>query len=405
MPQPQEPTAPGQPPGYPSAPRPPSYPAPPSYPDRPAPVEPAAAAPAPAAATAPPAPPLPQAPPGAPVQRPLPPPVAHTPGSRPPGPPPRQAPEPGGAAAGRVHITRRQRRTDLAAVGNLLLHMPNFVCSLLVMEVVALPFGTAGQFLPLAWLLSGALVFNRRVERVFAHRVLKLRRPAPDERDRMAPVWREVTARAGADASRYELWVQESRELNALAAAGHVVAVTRFALEELPAEELAAVLAHELGHHVGGHAWSSLLGIWYALPGRIVFRVWLAWVRFWLRVSSCFGAVGVLAVYGGFALVAVVSVGTLYGLPLFFLVLPYLLAYVSRRAELRADRQAAALGFGAPLLTVLRRFHTAEEQERLIAARQAGGPVRRKRLAALLATHPEPYARMHRLIPLLEKGR
>ncbi|MFI2259788.1 M48 family metalloprotease [Streptomyces tubercidicus] len=61
--------------------------------------------------------------------------------------------------------------------------------------------------------------------------------------------------------------------LNALAAAGHIVGVTRFSLERLSDGQLAAVLAHELGHHVRGHAWSSLPAQWYAVPGRLVWAV------------------------------------------------------------------------------------------------------------------------------------
>ncbi|WP_235967803.1 M48 family metalloprotease [Streptomyces mesophilus] len=52
------------------------------------------------------------------------------------------------------------------------------------------------------------------------------------------------------------MWTEESQDLNAYAAAGHTVGVSRFALENLPSAQLAAVLAHELGHHTGGHAWS-----------------------------------------------------------------------------------------------------------------------------------------------------
>ncbi|MGH1555409.1 M48 family metalloprotease [Streptomyces sp. L7] len=113
----------------------------------------------------------------------------------------------------------------------------------------------------LLWLASGALVFHRphgkRPRAPFAPPALH---PTPQqERAKIEPVWREVTARAGVEGRNYELWVEDSDGLNAVAAAGHIVGVTRFALNELPNGELAAVMAHELGHHVGGHAWSGLL--------------------------------------------------------------------------------------------------------------------------------------------------
>ncbi|MFF4735893.1 M48 family metalloprotease [Streptomyces sp. NPDC001262] len=61
-------------------------------------------------------------------------------------------------------------------------------------------------------------------------------------------------------------------ELNATAAAGHIVAVTRPATDRSPNSQLAAILAHELGHHVGGHPWAAMLADWYALPARTVGR-------------------------------------------------------------------------------------------------------------------------------------
>ncbi|WP_406104658.1 M48 family metalloprotease [Streptomyces sp. NBC_01003] len=128
------------------------------------------------------------------------------------------------------------------------------------------------------------------------------------ERQRLEPVWREVTARAGVDARTYELWVEDSDGLNAVAAAGHIVGVTRFAMSELPNGESAAVTAHELGHHVGGHTWSSLLGYWCALPGRIAWRVFRGIGRALFKVSksfSCFGVGYFLLVFGSVALTTI----------------------------------------------------------------------------------------------------
>ncbi|WP_405830379.1 M48 family metalloprotease [Streptomyces sp. NBC_01176] len=304
---------------------------------------------------------------------------------------------------GRVHIRSQQRRTDSTAVGSLLLHLPNFLCSLFVVALFSAFFGDLGFLVVLAWLVSGALVFHRPTESAIARRLLRLRYPTPQERAKLEPVWHEVTARAGVEGRTYELWVEDSDGLNAVAAAGHIVGVTRFAMNHLPNGELAAVLAHELGHHVGGHAWSSLLGYWYALPGRLAWRVLRGFASIVLKVSrafSCFGAAFVVLVLGGLALA---TVSTLYGLPLLVLAVPYALAAVGRRAELRADEHAAALGFAPMLAAVLHKLHQQEQYETAaLTARNGGVPPRESPLSKLLSSHPDHYTRLHHLQPYLQ---
>ncbi|SCE03640.1 Zn-dependent protease with chaperone function, partial [Streptomyces sp. di188] len=307
---------------------------------------------------------------------------------------------------GRVHISGHQRHTDATAFGNLLLHLPNFLCSLVVVGLVSLPFGELGILVVLAWLASGALVFHRPTESALARHLLRLRFPTPQERAKIEPVWREVTARAGVEGRNYELWVEDSDSLNAVAAAGHIVGVTRFAMDQLPNGELAAVMAHELGHHVGGHAWSGLLGYWYALPGRIAWRVLRAVTGFMFRVSRVFSCFGVLF-FGLFVgTIALVTISTLYGLPLLILAMPYALAAVGRRSELRADQHAAALGFAPMLAAVLEKLHHQEQQQvAALAAANGGAPVTETPVSRLLSSHPDYYTRLHHLQPYLRPSR
>ncbi|MFM9543514.1 M48 family metalloprotease, partial [Streptomyces turgidiscabies] len=306
----------------------------------------------------------------------------------------------------RVHISAHQRRTDATAVGNLLLYLPNFLCSLLVVSMFSLFFGDLAFLVIIAWILSGALVFHRPTESALARRLLHLRYPTPQERAKLEPVWREVTARAGVEGRNYELWVEDSDGLNAVAAAGHIVGVTRFAMNELPNGELAAVMAHELGHHVGGHAWSGLLGYWYAQPGRIAWRFLRAFSGFVFKVSrafSCFGVGFVVLVLGS---IAMATISTLYGLPLLILGVPYALAAVGRRAELRADEHAAALGFAPMLASVLGKLHQEEQrQTAALAALNNGVAPEESPLSKLLSSHPDYHTRLHHLQPYLQQQR
>ncbi|WP_326767211.1 M48 family metalloprotease [Streptomyces sp. NBC_01591] len=301
----------------------------------------------------------------------------------------------------RVYYTAHQRRVDITVLGRLTLALPAFLTNTLVVLLVgAVLDGCLGLpfWIPAAlWLASGALVFHRPTEELLARYLLGLRRPMPKEAARLEPVWHEVTAIAGVDGASYQLWIEESDDLNAYAAAGHIVGVTRFALEQLSSGQLAAVLAHELGHHTGGHAWSSLLGHWYGLPGRAAWRALRAMARSLVTPARCavYLAVGVLLLaIGGLASTAA---AVLYGIPM-LLVLPYLSAAVGRRAELRADRHAAALGFAPKLAEVLETMHANE-----IRARQKALPVTGERMergstpARLLSTHPDVPTRLHHL--------
>ncbi|MGW7525280.1 M48 family metalloprotease [Streptomyces sp. NPDC054783] len=391
-------------------PMPPDHPEPPARPHpEPAPPYPHAAPQYPQAApqypqAAPAAPPYPQAAPAAPPYpqaASVPPQYPEAPAPLPPV--PAQHPHHIDTDRGRVFLSADQRRTDATAVGNLLLHVPNFLCSLFVVALVSLFFGGLGIVVILAWLASGALVFHRPTESALARHVLRLRYPTPQERAKLEPVWREVTARAGIEGRNYELWVEDSDALNAVAAAGHIVGVTRFAMNGLPNGELAAVMAHELGHHVGGHAWSSLLGYWYALPGRVAWRVLKASFGFMFKVSRAFGCFGIgflVLFVGGIALA---TITTFFGLPLLILAVPYALAAVGRRAELRADEHAAVLGFAPMLAAVLDKLHRQEQaQQTQLAAQNGGRPVEESALARLLSSHPDHYTRLHHLQPYLQ---
>ncbi|MFF2010103.1 M48 family metalloprotease [Streptomyces sp. NPDC058195] len=288
----------------------------------------------------------------------------------------------------RVYYAARQRRMDLTALGQLALALPAFLTSALVVLLIGvlLDIGPGVPFwIPLSlWTASGALVFHRPTEDLLARYLFGLRRPMPQEAARLEPVWREVTAVAGVDGARYRLWVQESEGLNALAAAGHIVGVTRYALHQLSSRRLAAVLAHELGHHTGGHTWSLLLCHWYGLPGRLVRRALRALALSLVTPARC-----AFYVAGGVLLLALGGLDSavarmLYGLPL-LLALPYLSAAVGRRAELRADRHAAVLGFAPDLAEVLEMLHADEP------------PAQTSVPARLLATHPDVPTRLHHL--------
>jgi Zn-dependent protease with chaperone function len=186
--------------------------------------------------------------------------------------------------------------------------------------------------------------------------------------------------------------VEDSAEINALAAAGHIVSVTSHSLQTLAPARLGGVLAHELGHHARGHAWASLLSLWYARPARLPRRLLL---RLASRVERPSGGAAVLAVVVTVVVVLALATAT-YGLVFLPLATPYLVAAVSRPAELRADEHAAGLGFAAHLMTVLRAEHDRHETRRAAPDRV---------MLRLLDSHPDIHTRMHHLQAHLDRRR
>ncbi|MFF3847098.1 M48 family metalloprotease [Streptomyces sp. NPDC002328] len=280
-----------------------------------------------------------------------------------------------------------RRGADVTSVVSLLLNLPLFLGSLLVIWLISrmMPSGLDTAFV-IAWLASGALVFHRPTERGLARLLFKMRRPTGAELAALQPLWDDVTRRAGVDGSRYELWMEDTDELNASAAAGHLVGVTRGAMRQ-PPQHLSAVLAHELGHHVGGHSWALLLGHWYAVPVRMLMTV----VKFVLRFLFYFTAELSCLAVGVFVLIfGSLAVATFLAFPpaVALYTIPFLLAWSGRQSELRADRFAGRLGYG-PLMIELFTGWQAEGHDD--AARKAS-PV-----ARLMSTHPPLHQRIRAL--------
>jgi Zn-dependent protease with chaperone function len=290
--------------------------------------------------------------------------------------------------------------------------VPIWLLSLVVVALPALGAALLAGWRPQAavvlasvvWTVSAALVLTRPVEAVLARLLFHgLHRPDPADLARIVPALERVCRRAGADPGRYLLRVQESRQVNAFALGGHMLAVTRVAVD-LPDDMLEAVLAHEVGHHRHLHPLAIILGWWFLLPfeaaerlQRVIRRTTRALARAYGRLReqtagarAADGAIGMLVLL--VVLGVLVVAGTLLAVALGLLWLPLALlvrlarvlgAALSRAGEYAADRHAVELGYGPGLVRVLELFVVAERSAR-----------RPRGLAALLRSHPTCEARI-----------
>lgn len=286
-----------------------------------------------------------------------------------------------------------RRRPDASSVMTAALGLPAFLASLAVMALVgtaSLP--SAAWLVPVLWVLSGTVLFVPAIESLVSRTSSSVRRPTQAELARLVPAWRAVCRIAGADDARYLLLVEDSDELNAFAAGGRTVAVTRAALD-LPPAELSAVLAHELGHHLSAHPVIDRLAWWYALPVRGVALLGALLIRFVLAVGRVFLAFGSGLGYLVALLLALTVLTSIAFVSFWLLLVPLLsplLAWATRIGEYRADRTAAMLGYGPALI---RTFH--HWQQMSTGDRHPGLKAR------LLATHPSHGDRIRRLEALL----
>ena len=116
--------------------------------------------------------------------------------------------------------------------------------------------------------------------------------------------------------------------------------------ESMSPDEICAVFAHEMGH--GLHK-DTLRNQLFSFLQMAVLGV-LAWLT--LRSTELFIPFGFGEVNYGFAMIIIMSVEFALIAPLFGL----LISYFSRRAEYRADAQAVKEGYGAELISALKKL-------------------------------------------------
>lgn len=211
----------------------------------------------------------------------------------------------------------------------------------------------------LVYVLSGSALIVPATQRLLLAVFFDARTPTPRELETLEPAWHSVLDNAGQPHDRYVLAVTETAQIDAVAAGGRVVAVSRLALTLLPPEELEAALAHELGHHVGIHGYSRLATLWLETPLLLLtrFGVWLELAAYalavWFAWQESFGpAVGALVaglavrVAGHLVPAAVGASGLVHAFRRVF----------GRMSIYQADDLAVELGYGEELMDLLERM-------------------------------------------------
>lgn len=231
---------------------------------------------------------------------------------------------------------------------------------LVTATVLWLPFGWWGdvnywQFVGSLFLLF-ILLFSRPVQRFVLMRLLGARTPTPHELAALNESWQPIIRRNELDRRQFVLAVVDTDSLNAFACGGHLVIVSSQAIEQLDAEQLSGVLAHELSHHLGLHTVALTITQWMILPITVLSHVGMRLRAIAEEATIAFAR----------------RIPLLHALGLFVAAFLHVLSWLlmlnvslatslgnaaSRVTEFHADRRAAQLGFGNHLLAAMRNWN------------------------------------------------
>jgi Zn-dependent protease with chaperone function len=252
---------------------------------------------------------------------------------------------------------QRQRRIDgyaVAAIAPVVALLPAWLVAVaavwwIVQFFANIPF----PVFAVVWLLSGALLFLRPVQRLVLIRLLGARMPTRDENDALQNAWRPVAQANHIPVGKFVLSVTDSDDLNAFASGGHLVVVSSWAIKNLSRKELSGVLAHELSHHMGMHTIALTVGQWLSIP-----IVVLAQVGFFFQNIAHAATDTFTRQSSGASLVGRTIAGTLTIVSWVFLSVISLSQIISnvagKGAEFKADETVVAMGFGRELRDALR---------------------------------------------------
>ena len=291
--------------------------------------------------------------------------------------------EMGSAAAGPSRQIERSAVTALVPVAAL---VPFW---LLAMAVAWAPlhvlFDVPYWAVPVGWLALGCLLLVPTVQVTVLGRMFGARRPSPDELAVIAPIWRDLAAKANQPHYRYSIRVIDSDELNAYACGGNLLIVTSFAIDALTERELSGVLAHELSHHLGLHTVALTIGHWLAYPVLLLARV-----GFYLQNVARAATDSFVSHSAALTALGRVAAGLLTTISWVFLAALYasdaLANIVGHGSEFEADRRAVRMGYGRPLVDALR-----------AVIRLGGGARAVGWRARLTSTHPPARTRVARI--------
>lgn len=197
--------------------------------------------------------------------------------------------------------------------------------------------------------------------------------------------WNDVCKRAGVDGNKYSLYVQHDKQINAFALGHNRVVILMGLINEMNAQELKGIMAHELSHLIHrdttyGMTSAAMLNVYQGII--VAFELITLLITMVYNILRYIPFINILAViFMAFILFIRFIVKILHSVANFGYVL--LAPFGSRVAEYRADRFAHELGLGRELASALAKLTRYGDTEGFINQLVSDHPPLRKRVAKL----------------------
>ncbi|HZM74303.1 MAG TPA: M48 family metalloprotease [Candidatus Limnocylindrales bacterium] len=308
-------------------------------------------------------------------------------------------------------LLRFPRWGTLSAVLPLLLLVPiSAACAGLLIGIVAMLTPVPFDILAWVWLGTSVLLLFPWPRLAIAQWYFGARSLTLHEQLLVDMAWQAVEAKSANRSERYRVRICDTAELCGPTIGGRTIVFTQLAFRTASPDQLSALLAHGIGHHLGMHAAAPALMMWLTLPIMALGRLSRVSARV---IGALLRIIAELRVGGGprrFSLLPVLLAAlriAFYWTLLAFVAVMWALAHavragadgvvilagalatpICRSHEYEADRLAAQMGFAASL----RDFLGAAPSVFQGSARPG-----QTRWARLWGTPPLPSLRLQRL--------
>ena len=224
-------------------------------------------------------------------------------------------------------------------------------------------------------LLIPCLLYRTRIMQRYLCWSMNCQRPTGIAGEQLKQAMSIVCRKAGLDINDYNLYVCNMKALNAFAVGSNNIAVTGPLLTNMPVNEIAGILAHEMGHIQNRDTSTALLTSTMSSFGNLVVRIY-SFITLALQIVSFIPVIGwFTALISWFFLIQIWLFQFLMQLPLHIITM-----FSSRQDEYEADLYACKIGLGVELYNGLLYISQGESQMGFAARILSSHPATKQRL-------------------------